>query len=271
MQRSIRFFMVFLIMPVLLSCKTPPGKKVVYLIKVESGDTLAAIAQKYDTTPDNIREINKIKNLKNVKVGDVLRIQPGPAGLVYEAEKESENQKPKTIKSYSEKGLFKTTTVKREGKIIWPVNGEVSSKYGMRWGKFHRGIDITGRRGTKIKAVRAGKVEYSGWQSGYGRVVIVDHSGFKSLYAHCNKIKVKKHQWVPKGRVVGTVGTSGNARGPHLHFEVRLEGRKTIDPLKWLAPRGSSLLSALQDQLIERTKPYVVVGSKDHLTDMLRL
>ncbi len=131
--------------------------------------------------------------------------------------------------------------------IVWPAKGWLSSKYGMRKlsgrkRKFHHGIDIAAATGKPILAAADGTVKFVGWKTGYGRTVIISHSGFRTLYAHSSKIHVRKGQKVSVGQKIADIGRSGNARGPHLHFEFRKEGNRSVDPLAML-PRSRQLVS----------------------------
>lgn len=119
-------------------------------------------------------------------------------------------------------------------KLMWPLHGKITSYYGMRDGKFHHGIDIKGPRDRNIYAAARGVVEFSGSLNGYGKTVIVRHKNYKTLYAHCLRLKVKKGQKVRKGQTVGTVGTSGRSSGYHLHFEYRNLADSSRDPLIFL-------------------------------------
>jgi murein DD-endopeptidase MepM/ murein hydrolase activator NlpD len=108
----------------------------------------------------------------------------------------------------------------------WPLEGYVTSEYGPRWGKLHAGIDIAAPTGTPILAAKAGEILFTGRYGGYGNLVVVDHGdGAVSLYAHQSRIAVSEGQQVNQGEVLGYVGSTGNSTGPHLHFEVRREGR----------------------------------------------
>jgi murein DD-endopeptidase MepM/ murein hydrolase activator NlpD len=115
------------------------------------------------------------------------------------------------------------------GEFIWPVPStkKVSSKFGKRWGKKHDGIDIPARSGSHILAVNDGVVVYSGnGFGGYGNVMILSHRyGFFSLYAHNKMNYSKKGETVHKGQVIAQVGSTGKSTGPHLHFEIRRDGR----------------------------------------------
>lgn len=116
----------------------------------------------------------------------------------------------------------------------WPLAGRITSRYGWRWGRMHRGLDIAASPGTPVRAAAAGRVLFAGWQSGYGLVVILAHpDGYQTVYGHNSRLSVKAGQWVPAGAVLAAVGATGNATGPHLHFEVRVPGGY-VDPLRVL-------------------------------------
>lgn len=121
-----------------------------------------------------------------------------------------------------------------------PTYGKITSKFGYRisptTGKrqFHKGLDIANGKGTKIIAAGTGVVTFSGWNSGYGKTIIISHGyGYRSVYAHNSMNLVKVGQKVKKGEVIGKIGTTGRSTGPHLHFEVHYQG-KQIDPQKIL-------------------------------------
>lgn len=121
-----------------------------------------------------------------------------------------------------------------------PVDGVLSSDYGHRIHpisgdhKFHGGIDIAAAEGTEIRAVQAGVVTHAGWRPGYGNVVEIRHSdGATSRYAHASRVHVREGQRVDAGEGIADVGQTGQATGPHLHFEVRRNGH-TIDPDRYL-------------------------------------
>jgi len=118
--------------------------------------------------------------------------------------------------------------------LIWPVNGTVVSGFGWRWGRMHEGIDISASSGTPIWAAAAGTVIHAGWLGGYGNLVVVDHGdGLATAYAHASAILVGVGQLVSQGETVSLVGSTGDSSGPHLHFEVRVNG-VAVDPLLYL-------------------------------------
>lgn len=118
--------------------------------------------------------------------------------------------------------------------LIWPVSGPITSPFGMRWGSLHPGIDIGVPTGTPIKAAAAGKVIYCGWMSGYGNLVMIDHGGgIATLYGHQSSIASSCGEDVAQGQIIGYTGCTGFCTGPHLHFEVRVNGTP-VDPLGYL-------------------------------------
>ena len=120
------------------------------------------------------------------------------------------------------------------GALGWPVAGPVTSGFGSRWGRMHEGIDIGVAEGTPVHAAAAGTVIYAGWMSGYGNIVVIDHGdGLSTAYAHNSQLIVGQGATVGKGFVVALSGSTGHSTGPHVHFEVRLNG-SPVDPLGYL-------------------------------------
>jgi murein DD-endopeptidase MepM/ murein hydrolase activator NlpD len=118
--------------------------------------------------------------------------------------------------------------------LIWPVSGPVVSPFGYRWGRLHAGIDIAVPYGTPIHAAAAGTVVLAGWVSGYGNYTCIDHGGgLATCYAHQSSYAVSEGAAVGQGQVIGYVGCTGHCFGPHLHFEVRINGAP-VDPLGYL-------------------------------------
>ncbi|HXV34436.1 MAG TPA: peptidoglycan DD-metalloendopeptidase family protein [Gaiellaceae bacterium] len=117
--------------------------------------------------------------------------------------------------------------------FIWPVNGVVTSGFGWRWGRMHEGIDIAAPSGTPIRAAAGGTIIYTGYMGGYGNITIIDHgNGLATAYAHQSAIYIGGGS-VSQGTVIGAVGSTGNSTGPHLHFEVRVNG-SAVDPMGYL-------------------------------------
>ncbi len=118
--------------------------------------------------------------------------------------------------------------------FIWPVSGPITSPFGMRWGALHPGIDIGVPTGTPVHAAAADKVVWCGWMSGYGNLVMIDHGGgYATAYGHNSSIAVSCGQAVAQGQVNAYSGCTGFCTGPHVHFEVRVNG-VPVDPLGYL-------------------------------------
>lgn len=118
--------------------------------------------------------------------------------------------------------------------LIWPVNGPITSGFGPRWGSFHYGLDIAAGLGTPIRAAAAGRVIYAGWYGGFGNFVVIDHGGgLATTYGHQTQIVVALGDQVAQGQLIGYVGSTGFSTGPHLDFEVRVNGQP-VDPLGYL-------------------------------------
>jgi len=131
----------------------------------------------------------------------------------------------------------KQPLISKEDDYIKPVDSfKLTSKYGKREGRFHRGIDLATPQGTKIKAAREGKVTRAEFHPSWGNYVTIQHSdGLTTLYAHCDKISVEAGQLVEQGEKIASVGSTGHSTGPHLHFELNrsqnLEEKQLLDPL----------------------------------------
>lgn len=118
---------------------------------------------------------------------------------------------------------------------IWPTCGPVTSEYGYRWGRRHAGVDVGAGAGAGIVAAKSGSVIYAGYQGGYGRLTLIDHGdGVVTAYAHQSSIQISVGQAVDQGQRIGSVGSSGNSTGPHLHFETRVNG-SAVNPRGYLS------------------------------------
>jgi LysM repeat protein len=176
---------------------------------VAEGDTLWRLARLYGVSAAAISEANCKEN-DILLEGERLFI---PGGRPVRGEASSR------------------ATVQR---FVWPTTGELSSPYGWRWGRLHSGIDIANDGGTPVRASRAGRVSFAGWWGGYGYAVVIDHGyGLSTLYGHLSDYQVAAGEYVATAQFIGSVGETGNAYGPHLHFEVRREGQ-TVNPLAFL-------------------------------------
>jgi murein DD-endopeptidase MepM/ murein hydrolase activator NlpD len=204
-----------------LGCASTPDDSAGLTHILQPGENLYRLSQFYGVSIDDIVKANDIDDVTELKVGQRIWI-------------------PKANRGAAQKSLAaggSGSVARRAGdlKLIWPVHGKLSSQFGRRNGRGHDGIDIPAKSGTPIVAAAAGRVIHSGRGLGdYGRVVIVKHEGYYStVYAHNRRNRVEKGDFVEKGEVIGEVGSSGNASGPHVHFEVR-RNREPMDPLLFL-------------------------------------
>jgi murein DD-endopeptidase MepM/ murein hydrolase activator NlpD len=185
---------------------------------VRPGETLAAIGRMYGVGWQSLAMVNQLADPHLIEVGQVIWI-PSPA-----------NDAPKSMSPLAAPSRFVPDRL-----LQWPVQGVLSSGFGMRSGRLHAGIDIPGERGTPVLAAEDGVVLFSGrGPNGYGNTVILHHyHGLTTLYAHNERNMVQQGAQVRRGQIVALVGDTGRASGTHLHFEVHLDGRLT-DPRRWL-------------------------------------
>lgn len=222
---------------------------------VQRGQTIYRISQYYNVPQEVIIEANGIKDVTRLRVGQVLFIPGGrqmasnqtsvpdvPPSRIPPTPSPTPSQTPSSPPSRipsPEEPQEEPPAECAPGQLtfIWPLNGELSSTFGMRNGRHHDGIDLRNAIGTSIHAVADGVVIYADRLGGYGLIVILKHEGnFKTVYAHNSRNLVKKGDMVKQGDVIAELGNSGNATGPHLHFEIRC-GQKAVDPLIYLPNR----------------------------------
>jgi murein DD-endopeptidase MepM/ murein hydrolase activator NlpD len=194
-------------------------------------DKIEAVAKRYKISLDSIRKVNPTVDLVSLKAGNEIFLP----GARPEALAEASPAKGKTGKASTAKISGSASRSYR-----WPVMGKINSPFGWRRHPitrrqdFHTGLDIKAGRGTVIRSSRDGRVAYAGWMSGYGKVVVVEHSdGQSTLYAHCSSLLVRQGTKVSAGQNIARVGSTGRTTGPHLHFEVR-KGNSPVNPLKYL-------------------------------------
>lgn len=204
---------------------------------VKDGDTLSGIAGLYGVSAKQLQKDNYIINPNKISQGTVLKISFSNTN-----KKSYKDVSVKTTSqnSFSKSGVHRVKLGRAKmyiGNLLRPLGtkGRITSPYGKRGGKFHKGIDYAAPVGTPIYAAHGGKVVLSGRPfSGYGNVVAIAGDGFLTFYAHTNRNFVSQGQAVPRGYKIAEVGTTGRVTGPHLHFETRLPSEKgyniVIDP-----------------------------------------
>jgi lipoprotein NlpD len=192
---------------------------------VKRGETLVRIARTYGLDPRDLMEVNDLRDPRDLKAGMELFIPGAPRPLEIP---------PLAPGAAPEPEPPAAAPPSRDSALRWPVQGVLYSRFGVRQGQRHDGIDIAAPEGSAVGAAAAGTVVYTGQQSGYGSIVILRHaSGLLTVYAHASTILVSEGDRVEAGQPVARVGHSGRTSGPHLHFEVR-EGTRPRNPLFYL-------------------------------------
>ncbi|MBU5437993.1 peptidoglycan DD-metalloendopeptidase family protein [Tissierella sp. MSJ-40] len=180
------------------------------------------------------------KNEKKVKVegakgkNQILANVIKHNGVLVEKEIIKEEIVEKPIDEVVVRGTKEVPKTVATGSFLMPTRGSISSRYGMRNGRMHKGLDIAAKVGTPIKAADGGKVVFSGYKGNFGYMVEVDHgNGYKTRYAHCSKLLVKVGDKVYKGQHIANVGNTGRSTGPHLHLEILKNGTNQ-NPIKYV-------------------------------------
>ncbi|MFA4910120.1 MAG: LysM peptidoglycan-binding domain-containing M23 family metallopeptidase [Desulfobacteria bacterium] len=195
--------------------------------RVEQGQTLWRIAKTYNADIQEISEINDIDDPADIEIGQRIFIPGAKRVLNVSAYPQGKEDIPE------KSGIFY-----HKGRFIWPVKGEITSRFGVRDVKKHDGIDIRAPKGTPIMAADDGKVTYSGEGErglrGYGNLILISHKDdYVTVYAHNECNLVKEGDVVKKGQKIALVGDTGRANGTHLHFEIRKD-RKPRNPIFFL-------------------------------------
>jgi murein DD-endopeptidase MepM/ murein hydrolase activator NlpD len=167
----------------------------------------------------------------------LLATAPAPAGTYNPAMRTPVGQTvAPELPALSAPDMYLPDSPEQFNGYIWPTKGVITSGYGRRWGRMHKGIDIAAPTGTPIVAAAPGVVVTAGWNSGgYGNLVEVQHpDGSVTLYAHNSRILVRRGQAVEQGQQISEMGSTGFSTGPHLHFEVHPPGRGAVNPIAFL-------------------------------------
>jgi len=216
---------------------------------VKPNDTLFGIGKKFGVDYRVIARRNHISYPYQIYVGQRLYIdRPAPVtrGLasmkirhihIHHKKKLAARHRKKTRRVHV-KPAYKSKAKGYKGKLRWPVKGVVTSPFGRRGSRMHDGIDIGAKEGTPVHAAASGTVVYADSRmSGYGKLIILRHgNNMFTAYAHNQRMLVRKGNKVRAGDVIGRVGHTGRATGPHLHFEVR-QGSTPVNPLAYLPRR----------------------------------
>jgi murein DD-endopeptidase MepM/ murein hydrolase activator NlpD len=223
---------------------------------------LTTISKKLGVTMDTLISLNSMENVHSISEGKRI-IVPNLQGILYTVKKGdtidniASNHKINTQEIAEANDLEEMTI--EEGNVIFlpgaqltdeerakamgylflkPLRGHYTSGFGIRRDPFsgdmgyHPGIDIAAPIGTAVHSAKEGRVEFTGWNGGYGKCVIIKHQfGYETVYGHLSSIGVEKGAWILAGEYIGRVGSTGYSTGAHLHFEIRKYGRPT-NPLR---------------------------------------
>lgn len=228
-----------------------PGIKELYM---QIGDELKLTVPQPPMTVVTVEEVTEdivtepeveIRKSDQLPAGKTKVVRPGQTGLKqmqYRVTKENgtvvqeEWLGQTVVKASLPEVVYRGTKVIGQGSglFAWPVSGAtISSRFGERWGRTHKGVDLVSGNRT-IQAADAGTVTFAGQQSGYGNVVIVNHrNGYETVYGHLNSIAVSSGQKLEQGAKIGVMGNTGRSTGTHLHFEIRKNG-SALNPMKYL-------------------------------------
>jgi murein DD-endopeptidase MepM/ murein hydrolase activator NlpD len=195
--------------------------------EVAGGENLGSIAKKYDVSEEEILTTNKLTDASSLQIGQKLII-PGGQKTTYT---QYTTARYTGISALRDIVKAPDATPANGNKMNWPTIGSKITQY-YSWR--HHAIDIADKVGTPIYAADAGTIEYIGWGTGYGNQIVIDHGGGKKTrYAHLSKFFVEQGQKVSKGQTIASMGSTGWSTGPHLHFEVIINGVK-YNPLNYI-------------------------------------
>ena len=227
----------------LTGCATSYDKRgVTYTVR--SGESIWRVARIFRTDVQTLAEYNNIMDPAQIQAGMKLYVPPVqrggfkklPFGQSVGSGEAPEATAGKGKRKPGADRYTKPIQVYR-GRFIWPVDGRVVSLFGIRDGRRHDGIDISAPSGTPIRAAAGGKVVFAGSMRGYGNLILLRHpDDLFTAYSHNSVNSVRQGQSVKQGQLIGKVGRTGRATGPHLHFEIR-NGQTARNPLFFLPER----------------------------------
>ncbi len=210
--------------------------------ELQRGQTLYSLAHRYQVPLATLMRVNGITDPTSIRAGTPILIPAPSAGTPPEAGRSPDPGRlplPDRSRAMTRRpgpGMGDAPVVSPLD-LSWPLRGRITAGFGRRGKRsHHEGLDIDGLRGQEVLAAASGTVIRAGFAQRYGKLVVIDHGdGVTTLYAHASHLLVRPGDRVEQGEPVAEVGRTGNARGTHLHFEVRLDGRP-VDPLPLLAP-----------------------------------
>ena len=232
----------------------PPPKSPRVVHVVTPGQTLFRIAQAYGVPLARLIEANRLKSPNAIAAGRRLVIPGAKAPVAVAARRPlTEAERGALERSLTEDRApvdlprgWAPPQPKGPGEFIWPLEGPMNSAFGPRGGRRHAGIDVGSPRAQQVVAAADGEVAFAqATRTGFGNVVVLEHEGgFSTVYAHLSLIVAREGESARQGQPIGGVGTTGNASGPHLHFEIRHRG-VPLDPLRYLPQTLDDLVKDL--------------------------
>ncbi|MDO8425347.1 MAG: M23 family metallopeptidase [bacterium] len=200
--------------------KVLPADGVLHTVK--RGDTLEKIAKTYEANAEEVLEFNRLVDADDIEPGDAL--------IVVGGKPKAATPTPRPAKAIAKAVAMPLPEI--PGKFFWPSTATYRISQYFTWR--HHGVDIAIAQGTPIYASDPGTVVSSGWLSGYGYQVTIEHgNGLKTRYAHSSKLLVAKGQQVDRGQQIALVGSTGRSTGPHIHYEVFANGAR-VNPFQYL-------------------------------------
>ena len=146
-------------------------------------------------------------------------------GVIQDAEVENLSEDSATDDKSLTNTDIQNDDTDKDDEFLNPTLGVLTSNFGTRWGRLHSGIDIGADEGEAICAAKSGRVIFSGTADGYGNYIKIDHGGgLETAYGHCSVLAANVGDEVERGQTIAYVGSTGNSTGPHLHFEVKIDG-----------------------------------------------
>ena len=247
MVYAIRILLLFALLVSLAGCyrTTVPGRlphatgKLTseHTYQVRRGDTLYSIGKRFGIDYRVLARRNRIDSSYAIYVGQELFLhRTAPRAEYMPIPSTQDSRKPAAKRPSSQPQTAILPPPASNGrKLLWPLSGKVTSRFGNRNGRAHDGIDIAAAEGTPVRAAGSGEVVYSDHRlAGYGKLIIIRHGhDLFTAYAHNQRNLVRKGAKVKAGDVIARVGQTGRATGPHLHFEVR-RGSTPVDPAAYL-------------------------------------
>ena len=209
-------------------------------------ETVAEMKKLRETQESRVAELAEIERRRSELLDEVSSQRESVSQYVAELEGSTQDLEDKLQRTLNSRQSHVNPNIPQSrhtwgsGRYVNPAEGPITSPYGYRihpiYGtmRFHSGIDIGAYYGSSILAADSGVVIEAGWIGGYGNTVMIDHGGgYSTLYGHCSQIYVSNGQFVNQGEPIAAVGSTGNSTGPHLHFEVRING-DPVDPLGFI-------------------------------------